>query len=174
MTWQRAHAVPTCLTATAADAVVIIRDMCLRSGAGFPDALVVDQGAKLTSVERGVSRLREASSRALARASSSARPTTRIPTPRWTSWWSGPTAPSATLRQRTQGRLEQSSHASRIRHQLDRNDARRWLDAFLHRPRLTPPSRRLTTTSPPESRRRTKRSGCARWRPKNARRRRHW
>ena len=26
-----------------------IRDICLRSGAGFPDALVVDHGAKVTS-----------------------------------------------------------------------------------------------------------------------------
>ena len=43
------HAVPTRATATATDAGVIIRDMCLRSGAGFPDALVVDHDAKFTS-----------------------------------------------------------------------------------------------------------------------------
>ena len=37
----RVHAVPTRATATTADAATIIRDMCLRSGAGFPDVLVV-------------------------------------------------------------------------------------------------------------------------------------
>ena len=40
------HAVPTRATATAADAATIIRDMCLRSCAGF---LVVDHDAKFTS-----------------------------------------------------------------------------------------------------------------------------
>ena len=45
----RVHAVPTRATATAADAATIIRDMCLRSGAGFPDVLVVDHDAKFTS-----------------------------------------------------------------------------------------------------------------------------
>ena len=43
------HAVPTRSTATATYAAVIIRDMCLRYGAGFPDALVVDHDAKFTS-----------------------------------------------------------------------------------------------------------------------------
>ena len=43
------HAVPTHSTATATDAAVIIRDMCLRSGTGFPDALVMDHDAKFTS-----------------------------------------------------------------------------------------------------------------------------
>ena len=43
------HAVPTRATATAADAGEIIRDMCLRSGAGFPDVIVVDHDAKFTS-----------------------------------------------------------------------------------------------------------------------------
>ena len=38
----KVHAVPTRATATAADAADIIRDMCLRSGDGFPDVLVVD------------------------------------------------------------------------------------------------------------------------------------
>ena len=38
----RVYAVPTRATATAADAATVIRDMCLRSGAGFPDVLVVD------------------------------------------------------------------------------------------------------------------------------------
>ena len=38
----KVHAVPTRSTATAADAAAIIRDMCLRSGDGFPDVLVVD------------------------------------------------------------------------------------------------------------------------------------
>ena len=38
----KVHAVPTRSTTTATDAAVIIRGMCLRSGAGFPDALVVD------------------------------------------------------------------------------------------------------------------------------------
>ena len=45
----KVHAVPTRSTATATDAAVIIRDMCLRSCAGFPDALVLDHDAKLTS-----------------------------------------------------------------------------------------------------------------------------
>ena len=45
----KVHAVPTRTTATAADAAEIIRDMCLRSGAGFPDVLVVDHDAKFTS-----------------------------------------------------------------------------------------------------------------------------
>ena len=37
------------VTATAADAADIIRDMCLRSGDGFPDVLVVDHDPKFTS-----------------------------------------------------------------------------------------------------------------------------
>jgi len=45
----KVHAVPTRATATAADAAAIIRDMCLRSGAGFPDVLVVDHDPKFTS-----------------------------------------------------------------------------------------------------------------------------
>ena len=45
----KVHPVLTRSTATATDAAVIIRDMCLRSGAGFPDALVVDHDAKFTS-----------------------------------------------------------------------------------------------------------------------------
>ena len=45
----KVHAVPTRSTATATDAAAIIRDMCLRSGAGFPDVLVVDHDAKFTS-----------------------------------------------------------------------------------------------------------------------------
>jgi hypothetical protein len=45
----KAHAVPTRASATAADAVAIIRDMCLRSGDGFPDVLVVDHDPKFTS-----------------------------------------------------------------------------------------------------------------------------
>ena len=46
---RKAHAVPTRATATAVDAAEIIRDMCLRSGAGFPCLLVVDHDAKFTS-----------------------------------------------------------------------------------------------------------------------------
>ena len=42
----KVHAVPTRATATAADAAVIIRDMCLRSGDGFPDVLVVGHDPK--------------------------------------------------------------------------------------------------------------------------------
>ena len=45
----KVHAVPTRSTATAADAATIIRDMCLRSGDGFPDVLVVDHDSKFTS-----------------------------------------------------------------------------------------------------------------------------
>ncbi len=43
------HAVPTRATATAADAAEIIRVMCLLSGDGFPDVLVVDHDPKFTS-----------------------------------------------------------------------------------------------------------------------------
>jgi hypothetical protein len=43
------HAVPTRKTDTAAMAAEIIRDMCLRSGDGFPDTLVVDHDPKFTS-----------------------------------------------------------------------------------------------------------------------------
>ena len=45
----KVHAVATRATATASDAAEIIRDMCLRSGAGFPDVLVVDHDPKFTS-----------------------------------------------------------------------------------------------------------------------------
>ena len=45
----RVHAVPTRAMVTAADAATIIRDMCPRSGAGFPDVLVADHDAKFTS-----------------------------------------------------------------------------------------------------------------------------
>ncbi len=45
----KVHTVPTRSTATAADAAAIIRDMCLRSGDGFPDVLVVDHDAQFTS-----------------------------------------------------------------------------------------------------------------------------
>ena len=45
----KVHAVATRATATAADVAVIIRDMCLRSGASFPDVLVVDHDPKFTS-----------------------------------------------------------------------------------------------------------------------------
>ena len=48
----KVHAVPTRSTpstATAADAAALIRDMCLRSGDGFPDVLVVDHDSKFTS-----------------------------------------------------------------------------------------------------------------------------
>ena len=46
---SRVHAVPTRATATAADAATIIREMCLRSGVGFPDVFVVDHDAKFMS-----------------------------------------------------------------------------------------------------------------------------
>jgi hypothetical protein len=45
----KVHAVPTRVTATAADPAAIIRDICLRSGYGFPDVLVVDHDSKFTS-----------------------------------------------------------------------------------------------------------------------------
>ena len=49
----KVHAVPTWETATAADAAEIIRYMCFRSRAGFPDCgpdvLVVNYDAKFTS-----------------------------------------------------------------------------------------------------------------------------
>ena len=44
----KVHAVPT-PTATAADAAAIIRDMCLWSGDGFPDLLVMDHDSRFTS-----------------------------------------------------------------------------------------------------------------------------
>ena len=46
---DKVHAVPTRSTATTADAAAIIRDMCLRSGNGFPDVLVVDHDSEFTS-----------------------------------------------------------------------------------------------------------------------------
>ena len=45
----KVHAVLTRATATAADAAEIIRNMCLRSGDGFPDVLVVDHDPNFTS-----------------------------------------------------------------------------------------------------------------------------
>ncbi len=45
----KVHAVPSRATVTVADAVEVIRDMCLRSGDGFPDVLVVDHDPKFTS-----------------------------------------------------------------------------------------------------------------------------
>jgi hypothetical protein len=49
LSWAgKVHAVPTRATATAADAAEIIRNMCLRSGDGFPDVLVVDRDPKFT------------------------------------------------------------------------------------------------------------------------------
>jgi hypothetical protein len=45
----KVHAVPTRATATAAAVAEIIRDMCLRSGDGFHDVLVVDHDPKFTS-----------------------------------------------------------------------------------------------------------------------------
>jgi hypothetical protein len=44
----KVHVVPTRATATAADAAAILHDICLLSGAGFPDVLVVDHDPKLT------------------------------------------------------------------------------------------------------------------------------
>jgi hypothetical protein len=43
------YAVPTRSTATAADVAEIIRDICLCSGDGFPDVLVVAHDPKFTS-----------------------------------------------------------------------------------------------------------------------------
>ena len=45
----KVYALHTRATATAADAAEIIRDLCLRSGTGFPDVLVVDHDPKFTS-----------------------------------------------------------------------------------------------------------------------------
>jgi hypothetical protein len=76
----KVHAGPTWATATAADAVEIIRDMCLRSGDGFPDELVVvDHDPKFTS-EMYRASIKGMGSTSL-RASSAPR-TTRTPTPR--------------------------------------------------------------------------------------------
>ena len=84
----RVHAVPTRATAVAADAATIIRniiaDMCLRSGAGFPDVLVVDHDAKFTSVVFHAFAKSMGSCLIVSLA-------TRTPTPRW----SGPIASSA-------------------------------------------------------------------------------
>ncbi len=44
----KVHAVPTCATATAAEAAEIICYMCLRSSNGFPNVLVVDHNPKVT------------------------------------------------------------------------------------------------------------------------------
>ena len=45
----KVHAVPTRSAATATDAAAIVRDMSLRSGAGFSDVLVVGHDANFTS-----------------------------------------------------------------------------------------------------------------------------
>ncbi len=45
----KVHTVPTRATATAAEAAEIIRNMCLQSGDGFPDVLVVDHYPKFMS-----------------------------------------------------------------------------------------------------------------------------
>ena len=45
----KVHAVPTSATATAKDAADILVDMCMRSGDGLPDVIVVDRCAKFTS-----------------------------------------------------------------------------------------------------------------------------
>ena len=45
----KVHAVPTRLTATAAEAPAIICDMCIKSGADFLDVLVVDHDPKFMS-----------------------------------------------------------------------------------------------------------------------------
>ncbi len=63
----KVHAIPTGATAAAADAAETIRDMCLRSGDGFPDVLVVGHDPKARATCSGPS------PRARARASSSAR-----------------------------------------------------------------------------------------------------
>ena len=47
--YGKMHAVPTRSTATAAAAAAIIRDICLRSGDGYPDVLVVDHNSKFSS-----------------------------------------------------------------------------------------------------------------------------
>jgi hypothetical protein len=44
----KVHAVPLHATATAAEAAEIIRNMCLRSGNGFPGVLVVYHNPKFT------------------------------------------------------------------------------------------------------------------------------
>jgi hypothetical protein len=50
----KAHALPTRATATAVDAAEIIRDMCLRSGDGFPDVLAVDHDVPGLGPGRGL------------------------------------------------------------------------------------------------------------------------
>ena len=45
----KVHAVPTRATATAKDAADILVEMCMRSGDGLPDVIVVDHDAKFTS-----------------------------------------------------------------------------------------------------------------------------
>ncbi len=46
---SKVHAIPSLVTATAAEAAKIIGDMCLLSGNGFPDVLVVDHDPEFTS-----------------------------------------------------------------------------------------------------------------------------
>ena len=174
----KVHAVPTRSTATAtADAAVIIRDICLRSagsGVGLADALVVDHDANFVAKFTSESEVFRAMSSACACASSSARPTTRAPTPRR----SGPAASSATLCAPTPTAARTAATAvtrspslpctSSVQQLKHRINARRPLDAFLHRPR--PPSPNLAA-SPRNGRRQvaggarlTARSGSARWR----------
>ena len=141
------HAVPTRSTATASDAAVIIRDICMRSCAGFLDALVVDPRLHV----RGVSRFHQED---------------RLVPGRWLglvlpkehqrrggAGHQGHQRHAARLRQLAQGRLGQSSPASRLCHQQNRIDARRRLDVFLHRPRHPPPSPSLAALPRPRRRR---------------------
>ncbi len=46
---SKVHAIPSLVTAMAAESAKIIFNMCLRSGNGFPDVLVVDHDPKFTS-----------------------------------------------------------------------------------------------------------------------------
>ena len=159
----KVHAVPTRSTATAtADAAVIIRDICLRSagsGVGLADALVVDHDANFVAKFTSESEVFRAMSSACACASSSARPTTRAPTPRR----SGPAASSATLcaptptAARTAAKVTLAEFAKfsttvKTPHQRSATTGRLSSSAAAHTP--VSQSRRLTTQWPPASRRR--------------------
>ncbi len=148
----------------AVGAMAIIRDMYLRSGDG-PTAFPACSWWITTPSSRAMCSW--PSPRAVARASSSARRTTRTPTPRWnapkassaTRWAPSPTAArttgTATCRSPCSPSMTRRRRLAATRRPCSSTAARTLGSLF---PRLA------TTTSPLSNRRRTMRSGCGRWR----------
>ena len=96
----------TLATATATDAAAIYRDMCLRSGAGFPDVLVVDHDAKFASDVFRTFAKGMGSCLIVGLGGSAYHKNTNATR-----------CARTRLHQRSQGRLRQPPHARRVRHQ---------------------------------------------------------